>query len=323
MNCQAIFIILLIVSIPVHAQELHLLGGAVQNDIDDDISYAWQYDYREGLGKHFLVSISYLNEGHFDVRHRDGYSFQFWTRVNILDRRLSLAAGVGPYYSFDTVMSPDNSNFVDEHGLGFMTSISVIWYAENNRLFQARVNREEVNGVHTVSVLLGVGFQLEPAAEPGPLRQSKGQDHNTTLNEITVLGGMTIVNSFGSEPSTAVSVEYRRELWKYLEWTFAWLDEGDNDMIDRGGVMTELWLARTFFDGSVTFSCGGGVYSALDHVRIQDDGLGNERTLSGVVSWSGSYRFKQHWGCRVSLSRVMTSYNRDTDVLVAGIGYLL
>jgi hypothetical protein len=39
------------------------------------------------------------------------------------------------------------------------------------------------------------------------------------------------------------------------------------------------------------------------------------------VSVSALYRVTQHWSTRVTWNRVVTRYNRDADVIRAGIGY--
>jgi len=39
------------------------------------------------------------------------------------------------------------------------------------------------------------------------------------------------------------------------------------------------------------------------------------------VSVSASYRLTQDWAARVTWSRVVTRYSRDTDVILGGIGY--
>ena len=41
----------------------------------------------------------------------------------------------------------------------------------------------------------------------------------------------------------------------------------------------------------------------------------------GIVTLTTSYRFHPHWGVRASWNRIVTNYNRDTDVILGGIGY--
>ena len=78
------------------ASEIYGLGGAALSSSTSDLSYSWQLEYRQGLLKHLAAGFSYLNEGHFKDHHRDGYTTQLWTRAELLDYRLTVAAGVGP-----------------------------------------------------------------------------------------------------------------------------------------------------------------------------------------------------------------------------------
>jgi hypothetical protein len=43
--------------------------------------------------------------------------------------------------------------------------------------------------------------------------------------------------------------------------------------------------------------------------------------FSGLLSASASYRLSSRWLLRVSWNRSITGYDRDADVLLAGIGY--
>src|SRR5438067_1668583 len=108
---------------PSIAQELSLFGGAVEASGSGDHSYAWAFDYRHGLGEHAAVTFSWLNEGHFTHHHRDGHTVQLWARTSILGRRITLAAGAGPYLYYDTTLSV-GTDFADEHGWGGVFSVS-------------------------------------------------------------------------------------------------------------------------------------------------------------------------------------------------------
>jgi len=319
---RLVILFVLLVLCHANAQEVFFLGGAIQSD--DDSSYTVQYEYNEGLGENVFASLSYINEGHFPDHHRDGCAAQIWLRSNILDRRLSLAAGIGPYGYFDTTKPAGASDtYTDEHGAGTIASLAATWYTEGRLMFRLRANGIWADDMDTVSVLLGVGFQLEARAECGPIVKATEQGPRLTDNEVTLLYGLTIVNSFDSESSPAVSIEYRRGLWKYLEWTMAWLGEGENEMIDRSGIVSQFWLARSFLEDSIKLGFGGGAYYASDKYSVDgsEDRM-EEKGLSGIISFTGVYRLNESLGIRVTLNRVLTNYDRDTDILLGGIGYL-
>jgi hypothetical protein len=82
-----------------------------------------------------------------------------------------------------------------------------------------------------------------------------------------------------------------------------------------------LTNARAFFDDHLTLGFGAGVYYALsEYDRSQSSGPG-EHQFSGLISISGAYRFTPHWALRLTWNRVVTRYDRDTDVILAGIGF--
>jgi hypothetical protein len=39
------------------------------------------------------------------------------------------------------------------------------------------------------------------------------------------------------------------------------------------------------------------------------------------MTMSASYRINQQWSARLSWNRTVTGYDRDTDIIMGGIGY--
>ena len=307
---------------PVPAQEFYVLGGVMETEDSAHNSYSWQLEYMQGLVEHAAFSVSYLNEGHVPSHHRDGTSGQIWARTNLLDRRLSLAAGVGPYYYFDTTAAKAGASFTDDHGWKAMVSLAATWYTDSRWLFQVRSNWVTAgNANDTVSAVAGIGYQLDRPPSPGPLPKEPPQRHRTTDNELTVFIGRTIINSFNSEHSVATSIEYRRGLWQYVDWTVAWLYEGDNHLLRRDGLATQLWAVRDFLDDRLALGIGGGAYFAVDHYAAGRRGTDTSDNLAGIVTLTGSYRIHRHWDVRTSWNRIVTDYNRDTDIILGGVGY--
>jgi hypothetical protein len=307
---------------PAEAQELHGFGGLMQHTEAGERSYSWQLEYQEGLGEHFAYSISYLNEGHVPEHHRDGQMAQLWTRTNLLDRRLSLAAGLGPFRYFDTTAAKAGASYQNDHGWGVAMSLAATWYTADRWLFQLRTNVvETASSIDTISTLIGIGYQLEPPPTRGPLPMASPQRRKTTDNELTVFLGRTIVNSFSSEHSIAAAVEYRHGLWRYVDWTVGWLFEGDNRLTRRNGLTTQLWATRAVLDDRLSLGIGAGPYINVDHYRNPLQTSERTRAISGIVTLTASYRLTPDWALRSSWNRIVTSYNRDTDVILAGVGY--
>lgn len=302
---------------PVCAQELAVLGGLIENTKSGNCSFLWQLDYRDTLGKHLAYSFTYLNEGHLPDHHRDGYSGQLWLRADVPDSRLSLAAGAGPYYYFDTTQSPSVSYNLNDHGWGALVSLAATWYTESPWLFQLRSNWVAASdSIDTFSAAFGIGYQLDRKPASQQRKQASSERDKTTNNEITAFIGQTSVFTDGSPHSPAVSIEYRRGLWRYVDWTVAWLYEGDNDGSQMNGLATQLWAARAFVDDRLALSIGAGPYIAVD--RLQH----NQVLVSGIATMSAAYRFHPRWGMRASWNRIITDNDRDADIWLAGISYL-
>jgi hypothetical protein len=134
-------------------------------------------------------------------------------------------------------------------------------------------------------------------------------------NEITGFIGKTIVNNFQSPEGAAWMVEYRRNLQPYLDITGSIIDEGDAKAIKRQGVAGQVWLTRTFLDQRASVGIGAGPYFARD--QDQTDHLTH---VLGLGTTTLSYQFASQWVIRASWHRTLTSYSRDTDVLLVGLG---
>jgi len=309
-------LILLILVAPGWAEDFTVYGGGIWN-LDTRTSYNWQMEYNQELGEHFATSLTYLNEGHLPNHHRDGQALQFWGRTNLY-RQFAIAAGAGPYFYYDTTSNLDGSLDRDHHGWGALASLAATWYTESPWLYQLRTNVVATNnGSDTVGVLFGLGYRLD---QPQSLELPAPVGKKTTDNEIGVFLGQAVVNNADVDSSSAWGIEYRRGLWQNLDWTASWLYEGGYGLTERQGLASQLWLVKAFFDDSLTLGFGGGGYAASDRLRDANDG-GSDIFLAGIVSMTGSYRIDSDWGVRATWNRIITNYDRDSDLWLGGIFY--
>ena len=303
------------------AQEFALYTGPLAGEHSH--SYAWSVDYTEGFGRYLAGSITWLNEGHIPDHHRDGPLVQVWGRFPLAQRRFVVALGVGPYRYFDTEAAEQGLGYSNTHGWGVVYSVRATWYSSQRWTANLQLNHVQVtNGPSTTAVMLGVGYQLDAPDTPGPREFALPRTHKVTNNEITLMAGASILNSLDSQTSAAEAVEYRRGLTNYLDATLGYLHEGNVLTARRDGVTAQLWLTRAFFNERLALGVGAGAYVAIHHGESTENGdTGGDGILSGLVSISASYRVTQHWSARVTWNRVVTRYSRDTDVILAGIGY--
>ncbi|RII26334.1 MAG: hypothetical protein CXR31_11625 [Geobacter sp.] len=323
MRRAVVSIMLVLLACPAFAGEISVLGGYGWTNNPIEKTYAWQVQYMEGLGEHFAYSLAYVNQGHFISHHRDGHAANLWVRTNLFDKQLSLAAGGGGIFYYDTIHPPGPGPSQDFHGWGTMANVAATWYTKSRWFCQ--LQGYWVRGgqsFDTLTALAGIGYQLDAPPSKGPDVKGTHLTERTTENELTVLGGETIVNISGPGHSRAVALEYRRGLWRFVELTAGARYEGRSDLIDRYGLTTQLWLAKPFLHDRIALGVGFGPYFAIDQRRgDHEQGRNSNAFVAEIASITGSYRLSEHWHIRAIFDRVITSYNRDSDIFMGGIGY--
>jgi len=305
----------------VAGQEIFALGGWVSSS--GKSAPTWQLSYKEEFSEHFAYSISWLNEGHLAGHHRDGPTCQIWGQTRLMNDTLTFSTGLGPYLFFDTQQS-GGPQYKDIHrswaGIG---SLSATWRAKGAWRVQLRGNYVMAHSdINTASILLGIGYDFNPSAPLNASHSTITDPDDSTYEEIAVLlGGMTINGSKKSQTSMAASIEYRREILSFLEWTVGWLHEGNTEWFRRSGLTTQVWPTKSLFDRRLRIGLGLGVYVALNtrysSVTCEDD----DEILLGIITPTISYQFTEKWAVRLSWNRTVSGCNLDTDVILAGIGY--
>ena len=311
-------LLLVILACPAMAQELFINGGDTQDIKTGTDALQWSVTYRQGLGEHAAFSFSYINEGHQPNHYRDAFAVQIWGRTNVLDEQFSLALGVGPFAYADTKVTPVRDIYENAHGFGIISSATATWQGLSPFLLQVRFNYIATqHSFDTLSGTFGIGYLLDAGPSSGPPSKPV-QDAPTTKNEITLSLGQAVLNSAKSETNNAMSVEYRRNLLRYLDWTISYLNEGDTRPLGRSGVATQLWAVRPFFDDHLALGIGVGPYFARD--KYSGD-AGQRTTVAGDLSFMATYRFHPRFAIRAAFSRIITDYSRDTDIFLGGLVY--
>lgn len=316
-----ILLILLLLAVPVRADEFNVLGGMLWDTRNNDSTHSWQLEYRQPFHENFAFGITYLNEGAFPDHSRDGYAAQLWARLPLLDERLVLGMGAGPYFYNDTIPYLASGYSLNDHGWGALLTLDATLYTRNQWLFLLRTNWTLTgSSIDTATATVGIGYLLGSDRE-GSQTSLEERDTTNSANEITVFLGEASVHNKGPAHSFAAAIEYRRQLMRYLEWTVGFLYEGDNSLSRRYGIPTQLWLARTFFDDTLHLGIGAGPYVSMDRRRTEE-GQDHKLTLSEMLTMTAGYRFTPDWGARFSWNRVITNYERDADVWLLGLSRL-
>ncbi|HEY1290060.1 MAG TPA: hypothetical protein VGF58_17165 [Burkholderiales bacterium] len=303
------------------AQEIFGLFGALQADTPEDgRASAWLISYHQPLGEHLAASFTYQNEGHVPNHHRDGQSLQLWAKTTAFSPQLSFAAGAGPYRYYDTTVATgaSTSDYTNAHGYGVLYSAAATWSATGRWLYQVRLDHVETKkSIDTTELVFGVGYKLDKDDES----VYRGSDSRPAAkrDELTLFAGESIVNSLGSENDHAVaaSIEYRHAFGPAFRGSIAWLHEGNASLVGRYGIVTQGWYEPSFFGDRFTLGVGLGAYVAVDEQREGD----HDAFAAGILTMTGSYRIGREWTARFSWSRVLSNYDRDSDVLLFGVGY--
>lgn len=282
-----------------------------------ETSYAWAVDFRHDLGRHLAWSASWLNEGHTATHHRDGFAGEIWGNVLTSDH-LTFSLGAGAYRYFDTQLRPAGDT-VNLHGWTPIYSISATYYTDSRWFLRATANRVvRASDLATNTVLIGAGRELGKKVRDLP----RGLwDTQRTALELTAFAGKTIVNTGASEDAFATAVEFRDGLARNIDWTFSWINEGDPQIVRRNGLASQLWFVDEYFGRRFSLGFGIGAYWYFDQRNLPSSGKQSDRAFAGLFSPTFSVRFAPHWLARLTWNRVLSDYNRDADVILAGIGY--
>jgi hypothetical protein len=316
-------LILLCAGLKLPAQELTFLGGVMNTSNFGQTSYSWQIDYRQDLYRNFAASIAMINEGHVPGHHRDGTAWEVWGRLPFAQDRFSVALGLGAYYFFDTQPLPGGDT-ANVHGIAPIFSFSATGYLSNRwyyRLMLNRINPAHDIKVNTVTVGAGFWFGQDRKPTPGKLGDAPNEQAYVTENELTVFGGQSIVNTLFSESARAYAGEYRRGVFPHVDWTASAIYEGDPKIIRRSGIATQLWFVNTFFNDRIAVGGGLGPYIYIDHKHPVNAGQKIPAAIAPLASLTFSVRLSDHCIMRMVFDRVATSYNRDADIILLGLGY--
>jgi hypothetical protein len=293
-----------------HAEDIALTAGALKVNEKNETSFAAALSYTHPVGEYSALSLTYLNEGHPQDHHRDGIDGQLWLRTKQLENGLSFGAGAGAYYYFDTARTA-SGDYSNDHGWAPIYSVSASWHFPSRWYAHLQANRVLPRSKDaTTQLLLGVGYRFEGVQ--GNKLHLSNPAHDDTL---TLSSGQTIVNSFDSERARAYSVEYRRVVRPYVDWSVSWLKEGSTARTDREGLASQLWLIRSL-SKHVELGMGAGPYVVYDLPEVPQ----RQRHLAGLVTIVSRYHFDPSWVGQLSWNRVVTDYHRDADVLLLGLG---
>lgn len=314
---------LLCAGLGLQAQELAVSGGYLTTERFRKSYPAWQVDYQQDFSKHFMGSIAYINEGHRPGHHRDGNATELWFRLPADQGRLAFAFGAGVYDNYDTQPTPAGGS-VNVHGTFPIFSASATGFLSHRIFYRASVN--QIVPAHDPSVttgLFGVGvwFGREEKPTPGEMGHAPAEKGYVTGKEVALFAGQSVVNTLFSQQARAYAAEFRRGLGSHIDGTVSAIYEGDPEIVRRSGVAMQAWAVNHFFSQRVSLGLGIGPYLYIDRKHPRAGNPRSEAALAPLVSLTFGAHVAEHWLTRVTWDRVTSSYNRDSDIFLWGLGY--
>jgi hypothetical protein len=304
------------------AQELSLLGGVMKASGVKETSYSYHLDYRQDFYRNLAASITYVNEGHIPGHHRDGYAVEAWGLLTTPHDHFSVSIGLGAYFFYDTqVLTAGGS--ADVHGTAPIFSVAGTGFLSHRVFYRVRLDRVlPAHEMKVTNAVVGVGFWFGQNEKPtqGGLGHAKDEQASMSKNELTVFAGQSVVNTFLSESAWAYALEYRRGIIKHVDWTATLIYEGNPQIVRRSGVAAQAWAVNHFFHDRVSVGIGFGPYVYIDRKHPEAASRINPAAIAPMASLSITERLSDQFHLRLLVDRVSSSYNRDADIMLLGLG---
>ncbi|MCE1229573.1 MAG: hypothetical protein LWX11_08830 [Firmicutes bacterium] len=301
-----------------HAQQLSLLGGALLSPQEGKTTYAWQAMYSHQIAPDLGLSLGWLNEGHLSEHHRDGLVLQGWARL--AERgAFSYLAGVGLYRSYDT--QPFGDAHLNQHGVRGLFSLGLHYRPMASRWRgQLTFNRIGLlNDGRNLSVLAGVGLILSETPLDSGQSMTSISLNSLPQHEVGIHLGRSILNSYSSEASEGYAVDYHYRVGRHWSLAATYANEGAPGQLERDGLSIQAELGASFLSNRLMLGFALGPH--VGKARTQGEEGSSHLRLGLQSSIRAGWRLNTSYVVRGTWYRTSTRYDRDTDLLTAGLGY--
>ena len=286
--------------------DVFLLAGGLHGL--DHTTWTYEVGFIYKPTTHFGIGLAYNNEGHLPDNHRDGLAAQAWY-IQSLSRDFEVQLGTGPYLNMNntTVDGVRENDFE----VGLLTSAALKWHpAASPWYLRAQYNNAWVpRSFNSNAFLLGLGRDFSFTDDPT----------NTKLldADVSVWFGSSRTTQIGAQ-NTAIGyeVEAKFRARETLSYSVGFLSEGDTNLVNRRGVVLQLWLGADLTE-RLAVSGGIGPYLAYDgdHAsQVGVLGIASAR-VTLVLSKTPQHRYEAGF----MYTRVASFYNRDQDIFMIGL----
>lgn len=140
--------------------ELTVFGGqSIVNTFLSQHAWASAIEYRRGILPHFDGTITGINEGNPKVTRRNGIAAQIWAVNTFFDQKVSVGAGLGPYFYIDR-RHPTPHTLMNPAAAAPLASVTVATKLDENWTARLTFNRVTSDYNRDADILLvGLGYR--------------------------------------------------------------------------------------------------------------------------------------------------------------------
>ena len=251
------------------------------------------------IGEHWYVDVLYKNEGHADEGHRDGFGAQAFYQHNVAGR-LYAELGGGVLWTFNT--RRNNGIEVNEKKHGLIASAALLYRVHDGFHLRAQYDNVQVEGSFPTHTLL-VGLQAD-------FGQRTPRDLDAPM-EVTLLAGISMMNTSAARASPAVQLEARRYLGSDFACSISVIGESNNRISSRQSLGGQCWYVKQV---SPTWRMSAGVGPIVTHAVYEED----DTRIGALISLEAAKRINEdsEGGVRFTRLAVPTLPARDADLFM-------
>jgi hypothetical protein len=257
------------------------------------------------------IDVVYVNEGHPDNNHRDGFALQL-VYAHRFGRRLFAEAGAGPYTSMNTTTIGGVQYDAAHRGMLYSAALRFPL-----RLFDAGTElRVGVNHVsmrdafHSDALLVGVGRHITDVPPFPETELARGRLW------LGAYYGKALTNMPGSQATHSGTFEAKQYSGKWA-MSFTAVFEGDDGVhVDRRGVAAQFWFVQPLTERWAA-SAGFGPYIAENRRE------NNRAGVHGLITLQFERKLGERTTAFFAFHRVKTyTQMNDRDLFHLGLQHV-
>ena len=281
--------------------EVYFQGGGLQNKDAPNTTWTLQSGFISKFENNVGIGFSYLNEGHSENNHRDGFALQGFYE-NQITTNTKYQIGIGPYISNNNTI--ENQNRLNDFQLGLITSATIKYYLLDALYLRLQYNNILMTTSNSNSVLVGVGYDFS----------NESITYTPNNFNVSVWTGTSRTTQIGTqENATSFMFDVKKSLKDNFSFSVGLLKEGNTMLSNRTGGYIQGWYDFKLLN-TWTLSGGFGPYLANNDHREFD------QTKTMMIGSIRAVKDFKNFNVGFTFNRITSFYNRDQDLFMLGVG---